>query len=63
MEYKIREFRKEKRWSQGELARKAGISRASIARLEGGNDVTTTTDTLKKISDALGVPMDSIFLP
>ncbi|MBO4783737.1 MAG: helix-turn-helix transcriptional regulator [Lachnospiraceae bacterium] len=63
MKYRVRELRKEKRWSQGELAEKAGISRGNIARLEKGEDVATTTGTLKKISDALGVPMDSLYLP
>lgn len=62
MEYKIRELRKGKGWSQGELAKRAGISRANVARLEGKKEVVTTTDTLKAISDALEVPMDSLFL-
>ena len=32
MEYRIRELRKEKRWTRGELARKSGVSRANIVR-------------------------------
>lgn len=62
MEYRIRELRKEKRWTQGELARKSGVSRANIVRLENTKDVVTTTDTLKAIADAFEVPMDSLFL-
>jgi transcriptional regulator with XRE-family HTH domain len=62
MEYRIRELRKEKRWTQDELAKKSGISRANIVRLENTKDVVTTTDTLKAIADAFEVPMDSLFL-
>lgn len=62
MEYRIRELRKEKRWTQGELAKKSGVSRANIVRLENTKDVVTTTDTLKAIADAFEVPMDSLFL-
>ena len=62
MEYRIRELRKEKRWTRGELARKSGVSRDNIVRLENTKDVVTTTDTLKAIADAFEVPMDSLFL-
>ena len=62
MEYKIRELRKGKGWSQKKKKKRAGISRANIARIEKKKEVVTTTDTLKAISDALEVPMDSLFL-
>lgn len=50
---KVRAARTGLGMSQGLLADKAGVSRPSVARLEAGEDVST--DTLGKISDALGL--------
>jgi len=63
MEYRIKELREKRRWSQGELAEKSGVSRGIIVRLESDKDVTTTTDTLKAIADAFGVSIKYLFLP
>lgn len=59
---KIAEARKKKSISQEELAKKSGISRATISGLESGRITITTTDTLKKIADALGEKVGDIFL-
>ena len=59
---KIAEARKKKSISQEELAKKSGISRATISGLESGRITITTTDTLKKIVDALGEKVGDIFL-
>ncbi len=58
---KIAEARKKKSISQEELAKKSGISRATISGLESGRITITTTDTLKKIADALGEKVGDIF--
>ena len=47
--------------SQTILAKKSGISRATIWALETGKQKSTTTDTLVNIADALGVSVDSLF--
>ncbi|WP_207306446.1 helix-turn-helix transcriptional regulator [Arthrobacter sp. S41] len=52
----IREARKKHGWSQGELGERAGVSRPTIARVEGNNDVTTAT--IAKIAEALGLKLE-----
>lgn len=52
----IREARKKQGWSQAELGEKAGVSRPTIARVEGNNDVTTAT--IAKIAQALGLKLE-----
>ena len=63
MKYRIVELRKSRGMSQVELCEKAGLTRATIWRLETGEAENTTTQTLTKIADALGVPIDELFLP
>ncbi|PZT88202.1 MAG: transcriptional regulator [Gordonia sp. (in: high G+C Gram-positive bacteria)] len=52
----VREARKRRGWSQGELGEKAGVSRPTIARVEANNDVTTAT--IAKIAQALGLTLE-----
>ena len=52
---KIKDYRKEKSWTQGQLAQKTGMSKISIGNYERG-DRCPTLDTLQKIADALEVP-------
>ena len=61
MKYRIREIRQDKGISQTELARKAGVTRATIWKLESGEDETTTTRTLLKIALALNVDASELF--
>lgn len=60
--YKIKEIRKKKRISQEELSEMSGVSRTIISELESGKRVTTTTDTLLKLSKALEMSIKDIFL-
>lgn len=60
--YKIKEFRKELNMSQEELANKAGISRATLSKLESRRIVEVSTNTLSKIADALDKKANEIFL-
>lgn len=55
MKLDIRRIRKERGFSQEELAEKSGVSRPTISNLENNPDAITTTDTLQKIAVALGV--------
>ena len=57
----IKEVREQIGMSQSELARKSGISRATIWALESGKQLDTTASTLISIADALGVTADAIF--
>ena len=52
----IREARKKQGWSQAELGEKSGVSRPTIARVEGDNDVTTAT--IAKVAQALGLKLE-----
>ncbi len=58
---RITEIRKEKGISQEELSILSGVSRATISGLESGRVTVTTTDTLQKISKALGETVSEIF--
>ena len=49
----IRAARLTRKWSQQQLAEAAGVSRPTVARMEGGEDVSTAT--LEKVAAALGL--------
>lgn len=48
----IRDARNELGWTQHELARRAKVSRPTIARVETGSNIST--GTLEKVATALG---------
>lgn len=53
----ISELRKQKDWSQTELATKSGVSREMIGKYERGEAVPSI-DAAKKVADAFGVSLD-----
>ena len=61
MKFLIKKLREERGLTQKELSVKSGISRNLIARLESGDIQNTTTDTLFKIANALGVKAENHF--
>ncbi len=61
MGYKIKECREKAGISQTELAKKAQISRTTLSGLESGTVKITTTGTLLKIAEALGMSIADIF--
>lgn len=61
MQYRIKEYREEKKMTQVELSQKSNVSRAIISGLESGTISVTTTDTLSKIALALGKKVSDIF--
>lgn len=62
MDFKIKELREKAGLSQAELSKESGVSQNLIARLESGSLTNTTTDTLFKIANALGVRVEQLFL-
>lgn len=50
----VRALRRRRGWTQDELARKAGLSQASISRAETGGVRHLTVGTLHRIAEALG---------
>jgi transcriptional regulator with XRE-family HTH domain len=61
MQLRIKELREKKKLTQQELANKSGVSRSLIIALETGARTVTTTSTIEKLADALGVSVKSIF--
>lgn len=57
----LKEKRKEKKWSQEELAKKAGISAMQISRLESAKHLPTIP-TLIRLSPYLGYSLDELLL-
>ena len=62
MGYRIREIRENIGMSQTELSEKSGVTRATIWKLETGDNEVTTSKTLVAIADALGVTVGELFL-
>ena len=61
MGYRLKEAREEARMTQEELAAKSGVSRPTIIAIENDPDYNTTTGTLLKLANALGIPIEQIF--
>jgi transcriptional regulator with XRE-family HTH domain len=55
---KIRQLRKEKKLTQNELAKRAGISRVTLGKLERGEIVSISIGTLDIVLNALGHEID-----
>ncbi len=58
---KIREIRLSKRLTQEQIELKTGIKREYLSKIETGGLPNITIKTLKKITDALGVPLSKFF--
>ena len=52
---RIRELRQAKSWSQIELARCAGVTQATVSRIEGGKVASLDLEVFEKLAKALGV--------
>ena len=59
--YKIKELRLEKGMSQDALSKKARVSRQIISNLENHKEVTTTTETLSRLANALDKKVSDLF--
>jgi len=56
----LREFRKQKGWSQERLAREANISYHTLIKLEQNNIKNPKIETVIKLADALNVSLDKL---
>lgn len=59
---KVKEIRIKKGLSQEELANKSNISRYLISKIENGEDVNLTKNTMISISNALEKPVIEVFM-
>ena len=55
---RLRRLRMARRWSQRELAERAGVRQALISQLESGKQQDTTSTNVRKLAFALGVTVD-----
>lgn len=62
MNNKVKEYRMKEGISQEELARKANLSRYLISRIENGDDVNLTKNTMISIANALNTKVSIIFI-
>ena len=60
MGYKIKEYRLLRKLTQGELAERAGVTRATICNIENGAQRDVKAGNLKRIAEALGVEMTEL---
>ena len=58
---KIRDIRVAKRLTQEQIEHKTGIKREYLSKIETGGLPNITIKTLKKITDALGIPLRRFF--
>ena len=59
----VRYLRAERNLSQKELAEKAGVTQATISRLESGRVKELKSDTLRLLADTLSVTADHLMQP
>ena len=57
---RLRQLRKEKKFSQGDIEKKSGLLRCYISRVENGHTVPAI-ETLEKLAQALEVPIYQLF--
>ena len=60
MGYKIKEYRLLRKLTQGELAERAGVTRATICNIENGTQRDVKAGNLKRIAEDLGVEMTEL---
>lgn len=58
---KIIELRKEREWTQYELARRAGIVRGTIASIESGKSKEPTTEILLRLARAFSISPEELY--
>ena len=56
----LKKLREKKGFSQDRLAKLADVANNTVIKIEQGDDKNPTLETLKKLSDALGVSLDDL---
>ena len=57
---RLKELRKERKWTQQELAHKANLSFNAVTKIEQGAAKHPTLKTLLKLAEAFGVSLDKL---
>ena len=63
MKINLRAVRQDRMITQTELAKKSGLSRGAICKIESGATREVKSDTLSKLASSLGVTINDLFLP
>ena len=58
---RLKEWRQKRHMTQGDLAKAAGVSRATVIAIERGADKKYSVDTLLKLAEGVNKPLRSIF--
>ena len=56
----LKKLREKKSFSQDRLAKLADVANNTVIKIEQGDNKNPTLETLKKLSDALGVSLDDL---
>ena len=56
----LKKLREKKDFSQDRLAKLADVANNTVIKIEQGDNKNPTLETLKKLSDALGVSLDDL---
>lgn len=59
--YKIKDMRRKRGISQGELSKRSGIARATISKLENGSEVDIRISTILALSKVLKCSPSKLF--
>lgn len=59
--YKIKDMRRKRGLSQGELSKRSGIARATISKLENGSEVDIRISTILALSKVLKCSPSKLF--
>lgn len=59
---RLKELRENSGMSQEELAKKSGISRTTLSKIENNEEVNVNTRTIAKLADVFNVKPSEIFL-
>ncbi len=57
----VKRLRAQRRWTQQELAKRSGVSRITISRIENEDEQSPRVETLEKLAEALGVSLAELF--
>jgi XRE family transcriptional regulator, regulator of sulfur utilization len=56
----VRRLRREREWTQEQLARRSGVQQAHLSQIESGVRANPTAVVVKKLARALGVPVGEL---
>jgi transcriptional regulator with XRE-family HTH domain len=60
---RVRRYREARQWSQRDLANAAGVSQATIAKIENGTLQRTLLETVRGLAQAFHVSLDELVGP